>query len=323
MNWLEHLMRPALGLAGRRKLTILIYHRVHRDTDALFPAAMDARRFDEQLSWIKAALNVVPMPEAIEMLQGGRLPKRAACITFDDGYADNIDEALPVLLRHGLTATIFVASGYLDGGRMWNDTIIEAVRRAPGSGLDLEFLGLGSRPMDTPKARRTAIDEIIESVKYLDPGKRQEKVDALARAVGEALPDDLMLRSAQVRALHVAGMSIGAHTVTHPILARLDDESARSEIRDGRAALESILGTRVSLFAYPNGKPVTDYGPAHVSMVRELGFSAAVSTRPGVADAATDRFQLPRFTPWATSFLQFGVGLGRNQLESRSEEEHR
>ncbi len=314
MNPLNYLMRPGLSVTGRGKLTILIYHRVHAVVDALFPSAADARRFDEQMSWISALLNIIPLPEAIGMLREDRLPDRAACITFDDGYADNVDAALPILLRHGLSATFFVASGFLDGGRMWNDTIIEAFRRAPGTVADLEHLGLGRRVIDTPASRRAAIDEVIDKLKYAAPVTRQEQVDALARTIGETLPDDMMMRSDQVRALHAAGMTIGAHTVTHPILMQIDPREALAEIRGGREALQSILDAPVRLFAYPNGKPGTDYGPAHVAMVRELGFLAAMSTRRGAADTSSDLHQLPRFTPWGRTLLRFGIGLARNHL---------
>jgi peptidoglycan/xylan/chitin deacetylase (PgdA/CDA1 family) len=307
-------VRQVLLATGQGKLTILIYHRVHGEPDMLFPAAADARRFDEQMAWIAAALDVVPLPEAIEMLRNGRLPSRAACITFDDGYADNVEVALPILQRRRLHATFFVTTGFLDGGRMWNDTIIESIRRAPGQMLDLEAMELGSMSIGSPQERRKAIDRIIGRMKYLSPDVRLAQVDALAHRVGASLPRDLMMRSDQVRALHAAGMEIGAHTATHPILARLDDGAALAEIRDGRAALESIIGAPVALFAYPNGKPGSDYAPAHVAMVRELGFAAALSTQPGTATARSDFHELPRFTPWGNSFLRVSADLARNHL---------
>jgi peptidoglycan/xylan/chitin deacetylase (PgdA/CDA1 family) len=102
--------------------------------------------------------------------------------------------------------------------------------------------------------------------------------------------------------------------VTHPILAQLGAAEALSEICAGRAALESIVGTRVDLFAYPNGKPGKDYNASHVTMVRDAGFAAAVSTQCGAAVAAGDRYQLPRFTPWGKTFLRYEVGLARNHL---------
>jgi peptidoglycan/xylan/chitin deacetylase (PgdA/CDA1 family) len=307
-------MRGLLDVASRRKLTILIYHRVNRGVDALFPSIPDAARFDTQMTWIGSALNVVPLPEAIESLSAGRLPPRAACITFDDGYADNAEVALPILARHRFHATFFIATGFLDGGRMWNDTIIEAVHRAHGPVLDLREIGLGCLPIDSARARRAAIDAIIGQTKYLPPQVRDERVAAIARIGGAELPDDLMMTSAQVRELDRAGMEVGGHTQTHPILARLDPAAARAEIANGRATLESLLGKKVRLFAYPNGKPGLDYGPEHVAMVRELGFDAAVSTRAIAADAASDRYELPRFAPWGRTYLRLGADLLRKQF---------
>lgn len=315
-SWVP-LARGALAAIGGRKLTILIYHRVNRETDEIFPSIPDARRFDEQMSWIGSVLRILPLGEAIDMLRAGRLPSRAGAITFDDGYADNVEIALPILKRHGLHATFFVASGFLDGGRMWNDTIIEAVRRAPGNMLDLSGLGLGRLPISSPRERRSSIDALIGETKYLPQISREERVCAIASRASDALPTDLMMRSDQVRELHAAGMEVGAHTMTHPILARLASHEAATEIAGGREALESLLGTRVTLFAYPNGKPGVDYGIEHVNIVRGLGFSAALSTRAAPADAASDRHELPRFTPWGGSSPRMAVDLIRRHFDHR------
>jgi peptidoglycan/xylan/chitin deacetylase (PgdA/CDA1 family) len=110
----------------------------------------------------------------------------------------------------------------------------------------------------------------------------------------------------------VAGMSIGAHTVTHPILANLDDNTARGEILESKVYLERLLREPVNLFAYPNGKPTRDYTATHVDMIQNLGFEAAVSTAAGVAHLGCDLFQIPRFTPWDRTQLRFGLRLARN-----------
>lgn len=314
------MLRSALSLlspAGNAaRLSILIFHRVHAAPDELFPAEPDARRFDEICAWLKAWFNVLPLDEAVHCLGSRRLPARAACITFDDGYADNLDVALPILQRHRLAATFFIASGYLDGGRMFNDSIIELVRRSPLAALDLAGLGLNcgeSLPLGGGAARPAAIAALIGELKYRQPDERTELSRALqARAGVDRIPDDLMMRSDQVRAMHRAGMQIGAHTVTHPILARLEPAAARDEIQRGKAGLESIIGAPVSLFAYPNGQPEVDYDSTTVQLVREAGFRAAVSTAPGSSDAQTDLFQLPRFTPWDVSSLRFGMRLLAN-----------
>jgi peptidoglycan/xylan/chitin deacetylase (PgdA/CDA1 family) len=107
-------------------------------------------------------------------------------------------------------------------------------------------------------------------------------------------------------------MSIGAHTVSHPILRTLSSAAARAEIAEGKAVLESIIADRVELFAYPNGKPGVDYDVEHVAMVRSLGFSGAVSTAWGAARAGDDRYQVPRFTPWDRGRNWFALRLARN-----------
>lgn len=117
------------------------------------------------------------------------------------------------------------------------------------------------------------------------------------------------MSSDQVRALHRAGMQIGAHTVNHPILARLGRDEAMREIGDSKRRLESITGAPVTLFAYPNGRPGDDYDDASVALVREAGFEAAFSTTWGAARLVSDRFQLPRFTPWDRGRGRFGLRL--------------
>ena len=95
------------------------------------------------MRWVKRTFNVIPLREGVAGLKAGRLPARALSITFDDGYANNESIAAPILARLGLHATFFIATGFLDGGRMFNDTIIETVRAARGTELDLQALGLG------------------------------------------------------------------------------------------------------------------------------------------------------------------------------------
>lgn len=311
------LLSPA-GAAGR--LTVLIFHRVHAVIDPLFPYEPDARRFDEVLGWLGAWFNVLPLDEAISKLQAGSLPARAACITFDDGYADNHDVALPLLQRHGLSSAFFVASGFLDGGRMWNDTVIEAVRRTPLPQLDLRGVvdeDGGRFGVGDLAARRRTLHRLIGHLKYLPPDERLARVNALAERAEVQPPTDLMMTTAQLRGLRQAGMVVGAHTVSHPILKTLSVQQAADEIDLGRRWLEQALGERVSLFAYPNGRPGVDYAPdVHPALVRELGFDAAVSTHWGAARAGTDCYQLPRFTPWDRGRTRFGLRLARNLLTS-------
>jgi peptidoglycan/xylan/chitin deacetylase (PgdA/CDA1 family) len=311
-------VRPLLGWlspgGGGGRLTTLIFHRVHAEPDPLFPSEMCANTFRERVRWIREWFNVLPLQEAVAALAGGSLPERALAITFDDGYADNFTVALPILRDHGVPAAFFVAAGFLDGGRMWNDTVIESIRRTSRPSLDLSVLNLGTHPLGSTTARRAAIDALIRTLKYVEPVGRQERVDAIASLADAQLPDDLMMTSAQVRGLAAAGMEIGGHTLSHPILARIDVPAAHREIMEGREALESMTGRPVRFFAYPNGRPVQDYGAEHVTIVRNLGFTAAVSTAPGAARAGDSLFELPRFTPWDASAGRWGLRLARNLI---------
>ena len=267
----------------KARLSVFIFHRVLPEPDALFPEEIHARRFDELCGWLAAWFNVLPLDHAVARLQAGTLPARAACITFDDGYADNYSVAMPILQRHGLTATFFIATGFLDGGRMWNDTIIETVRRCQSDVLDLSELGLGSHPLGGIAAQQAAIGSLIGQIKYQPVEERLNLTEDIARIAKVQPPQNLMMTSMEVKAMRQAGMQIGAHTVSHPILARLTDEQAKDEIGASKRFLEELLGERIAVFAYPNGKPGEDYSPQSVDVVRSLGFDAAVSTQWGAS----------------------------------------
>jgi peptidoglycan/xylan/chitin deacetylase (PgdA/CDA1 family) len=301
-----------LSPGGARGLSIFIYHRVLPHKDPLFPAEVDQADFDHDLHRIKSMFNVISLLDAVRHTAAGSLPPRAACITFDDGYADNAEVALPILQRHKLPATFFVATGFLNGGRMWNDTVIELVRRHPAGVIDASSIGLGSHQVDSTAQRQQAIQALIGQLKYLPLAHRLDQVSRLVDIGGIALPDNLMMSSSQVNELNNGGMDIGGHTVNHPILAKLPPTKARLEIAEGKLALENIIGEPVRLFAYPNGKPGTDYLAEHVAMTRDLGFEGAVSTAWGAGKHTNDVFQLPRFSPWDRTPLRFALRMAKN-----------
>lgn len=302
-------MSPA---GEKARLSVLNFHRVLAESDPLCPAEMDARRFNALCGWVTSWFNVLPLDQAVQHLKAGTLPARAACLTFDDGYADNYHVALPILLRHRLRATFFIATGFLDGGHMWNDVIIESLRASTAPAQELSSLGLGRHASATLNERRTAIATLIDQVKYRPVQERIVLAQQIAELARAQLPARLMMTSGEVKAMRDAGMQIGAHTVSHPILARLPDAQARQEIQESQHTLERLLDERVGLFAYPNGKPGQDYTMAHVGLVRSLGFDAAVSTRWGASGSGDDLFQIRRFTPWDQTRLRFGARMVAN-----------
>ena len=266
----------------------------------MLPGEPDLAEFAAQMDIVRDAFNVIDLGDAAGLLRRGGLPERAACITFDDGYANNLTVAAPVLKARGLVATVFVSTGYLGGGRMWNDTIIETLRGARQV-LDLSSIGLGRYEVVDWEARRFAVSELLDKLKYLPLDQRVATADRVAEAAGVSLPDDLMMSESQVASLSREGIAVGAHTVSHPILKSIGSDAARSEILGSKRRLEEITGAAVRTFAYPNGRPGRDYSDEDVALVRSAGFEAAVSTVWGAARAGADIHQIPRIAPWQPS----------------------
>lgn len=300
------------------RLLVLMYHRVLPATDPLFPDIPDRALFAMHMAVLARHFRPLPLDEAVDRLAAGELPPASVCVTFDDGYADNHDIAAPILERHGIPATFFVAPGFIDGGCMWNDAVIETIRAVRTPWLELDELGLGRHPMRSRAGKSQAISAVLGALKYLPPEERALRVAALAAAAGVRPATDLMMTSEQVRAMRRAGHSIGAHTMRHPILTRIDDDSARRELADSKARLESLLDAPVDLFAYPNGAPDRDYTLRHVAAARELGFKAAASVSWGAAGPGCDFYQIPRIWPWDRSPGRFTLRLWRTYFAPRA-----
>jgi len=299
-----------------KRLSILAYHRVYPVDDPEFPDRIGVERFDAQMRVLKRFFNVIPMMEAVELIERDRLPPMAAWITFDDGYADNAELALPILEKHGLNATFFISTGFLNGGRMWNDSVIEFVFSCQQDEIDLQAIGLGVYATSGNAEKYTAIEKILTALKHLPFDERREKISRIETLADNALPDNLMMTSEQVKQFDRAGMTIGAHTVNHPIIAKLSHEDAEREIASSKRELEEITGHPIELFAYPNGVPEMDYRYEHVTLLKDLGFKAAVSTAWGAAQKGADLFQLPRFTPWDKASSKFALRLFHNRFRT-------
>jgi len=319
------MLKSVLGIVSpggkNGKLTVLIFHRVLPAPDPLFPLEMHALRFEQICRWIKSWFTVLPLNDAVVRLKNGTLPERSISITFDDGYADNYEVAMPILNRIGLSATFFIATGYLNGGLMWNDKIIESIRGSKVPKLNLGIFTTfsdcyDSLPIDSNEEKQMAIEAILGRIKYVSSTDRDMLTSAIAEQCGSNLPKNMMMTPRQVVEMRRSGMLIGAHTVSHPILAGLDALEVRREISESKLCLESLLQEKVGLFAYPNGKPNQDFLARDVEIIRGLGFDAALTTAWGVVDSKSDLMQLPRFTPWDRNRFRFGARLVNNLLHN-------
>lgn len=293
-----------LSPAGSRaRLSIFSFHSILECRDALRDDEPDREQFRQILECIRALCNVLPLGDAIAALKSGTLPPRAAAITFDDGYRNNLMIAKPLLVAAGLPATVFIAVDAVQTGIMWNDLIIEGARRWRS---DMDMSDLGFRTESLHQCDETArVRLLISGLKYRPMGERVELATEIFQRACNERPMRLMLSEAEVTQLQGDGIELGAHTIHHPILTSTPDDVARSEIVDSRAWLRDVTGQTPELFAYPNGEPGVDYDQRHVTMVREAGFRGAVSTRWGAARADSQMFELPRFLPWERSQDEF------------------
>lgn len=272
-----------------------MYHRVLERPDPLQAEIHQAKVMDTQFRTLRQFFKVLPLDEAADMLSQGRLPPRAMCITFDDGYRDNHDLALPLLQRHGLSATFYVTSGYLNGGLIFHDVLVETIRHAQNGVLDLGIEGVNRLHISDTASRVTAVRQLMGAIKYLPPEQRQQLSARLIETLGDSAPRSLMMTDEQVRALSRHGMGIGGHTTHHVILSKLRPEAARAEIESNMNTLSSLIDKPLTSFAYPNGKPGIDYDVEHVELVREAGYRNAVSTHSAVGTRAASIHELPRF----------------------------
>lgn len=285
----------ASGLRQTRKFLVLCQHRIFEQPDPLAPDVPTAGEFEALVQCLARYFRPMTLGDAMTRANDGNLPPRSVVLTFDDGYEDNLRVALPILEKHGVPATFFVATSFLQGTMMWNDRIIEAARgtgkrehRGPWLGDDAPF------NVASDQDRHRLATRIIDHIKHLAPDARLAMVEQFETDAGFRSTERLMMNPDEVRELSERGMEVGGHTMTHPILTALPDDDAFAEITGGKKALETIIDKPLVCFAYPNGKPGDDYTDVHAEMVQLAGFKAAVSTRWGCAHRNVNPYQIPR-----------------------------
>ena len=311
---------PLRRLHARRGGTcvVLAYHRViDTPTDPQLQNISPAR-FAEQMAVLAARYTPIPAGLLVEHIEAHRpLPPRAVVVTLDDGYANNLRNALPVLRAHGVPATVFVASGLVGSERLtWIDELEELVLRPAELPSTLALpVSNGRRTFELPagsygapdpawSAAAPAVDArtatyvaLADTLLRFSPAERARALASLRNQIGlDPMADEgrRMLSAAELRTLADNDLiTVGAHTDRHARLASLPPGQQEQEIVGGVAELGRVLGRTVELFAYPYGG-ATDYTERTVALVRRAGIRAAFTTRYGVATPWSDRWRLPR-----------------------------
>jgi hypothetical protein len=217
-------------------------------------------------------------------------------VVFDRHSGVDLLDAVAASCASGLPYRIG-DSAFIDGGRMFCDTAIEVARRLPAGEVDLTGFGLGRRPVGSVASRLAVADALNDAVKYQPTEARAALCERMESLVAEPLPTNIMMTGEQVTRIAREGVAIGGHTVNHPNLAGLDEATARREIERNRDDIVALTGRRPRSFAYPFGKPITNYTAETMALVRDAGYSSAVSMSWGVATVDAQRYQLPRFGP--------------------------
>jgi peptidoglycan/xylan/chitin deacetylase (PgdA/CDA1 family) len=273
---------------GDFRVFVLEYHAVEAGPGRMREGAVPAGIFRRQVRWLRRRFPLVTVAEAAERLRGG-LERDLVALTFDDGYADNAEVAFPILRDEGVPATIYLATAFLDGEELWFDV----ARRALGS----LAVGRGTPPADAILhvllgAPPWRLESSMRRLKDAPAARRLAAVDALRPLAGDQ-PAARPMTWDQARALQAAGIELGAHTVHHPILSRLDAESQAAEIAGSLRRLDEELGPRPRTFAMPNGS-ARDYDRSTLEILRRLPFVAACTTRRGSNGAGADLLELRR-----------------------------
>lgn len=314
---------PVMALTAPRSgiATIFMLHRVGTTADAHDPLVI--RRL---LDWLRRQrFELLDLEELFRRLAGdGPLPRRAAAFTIDDGYVCQAEVAGPLFAEYGVPVTTFLTTGFLDGTLwLWWDQIEYVLLE---TGLERLELSAGGRQLELdlagPDRRHVAAVGLTEWFKTLPEAERLAGIAQLSKHAGVQIPETpppqyRPMTWEQARRCEAAGMRFGPHTVTHPILARTEDDQSRREITESWQRLQDEVTSPVPVFCYPNGLR-DDFGRRETAVIRELGLRGAVSSEPGYAtdvdlSEADERFRVPRFalSQEPARNLRYASGLER------------
>ncbi len=302
-------MAPVARRLTRYRPRILMYHGLTQDTDVWEWTQVHVDDFRDQMRYLRSAFTPISLAQLVDSLETGDFPPLAVAVTFDDGFKSNYELALPILREFGVPATVFVTSGFVsdtdaEPGCLWPDLMTMILLSIPENELDLTRFDAGKFTFSTRTERYAARNRLTEYLKAIADDRKNEIVDWLRETYGrhiayEKFPHLRPMNLDELRRLADDDLiSIGAHTRTHPILGRLDDDRLFDEIIGGRDDLERITGREVRHFAYPNGR-LRDINRAIYDMTA-THFDSAVTTEVGLSRPGTNKYLLPR------------IGVGRS-----------
>ena len=293
-------LRALEAWPGRSRLVALNYHRIGNDADSPYDPGLwsaDPESFAAQVRYLKQHFDLI-VPEQLDDI-AKRRRGRFAMITFDDGYRDNHDVAFQILRSENAPAAFFVATGYIDAPRVpWWDEIAWMLHSSSRSVLDLKPYVAGPVDIRPSKYRRTLID-LLRTYKSLAQERTDDYLAAIADATGSGRhpptgAESFWMNWDMLREMSGAGMTIGGHTVNHPVLARMDKISQQREITLCVDRLKAELGRPVRSFSYPVGA-ANCFNQDTRDCLRDVGIDFAFTYYGGYSrPSGWDPYDIPR-----------------------------
>lgn len=283
---------------------ILGYHRISAVEDDVFQVCVSPENFAEHMEVLREYVHPISLSKLAQSLKQDLLPQRAVAVTFDDGYADNLHVAKPILEKYDIPATVFVCTGY-SGREFWWDELerLALCSRADPLALRVQVGRAhfkwdpphANSDMDNPTVRRQFHRALYQYLLSMDVEDQNHVIDVI-RSWSEVsypgIPTPRAMSEQELLQLVDGGLiEVGAHTRHHPMLPQLSFVRQREEIQSSKKDLEALLGKKITGFSYPNGRATV----AAKQLVQEMGFIYACSSLQDVVRPGSDVYELTRF----------------------------
>ena len=274
------------------KVCILYYHRICNLSLDTWRVAVSPSLFEEHINYLKENFQILRLED-----DWSDIRQASVAITFDDGYADILHQALPILEKYQVPATVFVATGNIDRKQeFWWDQLEQIIFDAKSNPKSIKWRSI-SFCLRSQEDKNRACYEIHGYLKSMTTENRREAIKELADFLDVEISfrqEKRSMTSSELRQLAQSScIEIGGHTVTHPSLAMEQIQRQKEEIQSSKNWLEKKLGKRITTFSYPFGGK-EDFLPTTKKVLCELGYQKIATTIPGLADPSTDKLELPR-----------------------------
>jgi peptidoglycan/xylan/chitin deacetylase (PgdA/CDA1 family) len=311
LSHFKHAVKQTLFRTGAYRLNgisnryyVLPYHMVVNEPNGFYPAT-SILNFEKQIAHLAKNYKIVTLNEIVDRVRNRDSIRRCVAITFDDGFRDNYENAYPILRKVNVPATVFLATHCVEtGAAPWFIKLRYVFMKTAKTDYQPVLNGKSiSLQMRTKEEKYAASEIIMTYLKHCSDGERISLLNRLVEELGIrdfGGLDNLMLNWDQIREMSEHGISFGAHTVSHPVLAAIPIDEAEREISESKKTIEGRIGKPVGSFAYPFGKR-DDYKPEIFPILERLQFRCAVTTETGINNYSTSPFELNRFVPWELS----------------------